>query len=180
MKVKVRKTKKDLYPAASILEQACYEDYKNELDSYNKIYEKVDVSFAICSVVLLVIADKINLSYVSKMVDAENVWALLLALVMLVLPIIATFFIGAAVIGLLSLMKSSEIKIFNSIDIRNGKIYTYLPDRASVWLIGAYTDCVVSLRKATNKKQKKFDQCVGKIIVALLLYAVSLILEKAV
>ena len=30
------------YPAAELLAQHTYEDYKNNLDSYNRIYDKMD------------------------------------------------------------------------------------------------------------------------------------------
>lgn len=39
------------YPSAELLIQPCFEDYKNELESYNKLYDKVNVALAFCGIV---------------------------------------------------------------------------------------------------------------------------------
>ena len=180
MKVKVNKTRKAkktqevFYPSAELLVQACQEDYKNELESYNKIYDKVNISLAFCGVVLLVILEKFDLSYITRMVETNSYLGFLSETVPFCLSLVSSSFIVAATIQLLMLMRSTDITIFDSIYIRNDKIYTSLPDCAALWLIGSYTDSIDDLRGVVSEKQKKYDKAVKKIVIAILFHAIFL------
>lgn len=178
MKVKVRKTTKVLYSSSELLAQACFEDYKNGLESYNKIYEKVNITLAFCGVVLLVILEKLDLSYITRMVEAETYISLLSELFPFLLSLASSLFIAGATIQLLMLMRSSKIVIFDSLYIRNDKIYSYLPDRAALWLIRSYTDSIANLRETTSEKQGKYDKAVTKIVISILFHAVYLAIYK--
>ena len=47
LKVKLKPKKETKYPSAEIVQSACLEDYKRCLESYDKIYEKVNIALAI-------------------------------------------------------------------------------------------------------------------------------------
>ena len=83
-----------------------------------------------------------------------------------------------SVIHLLLLIRSKEIKVVNSIAVRNDEIYCEAIEVASVWLIGKYTEAVAELRPIVKQKQKSFDYAVLKIIVGLICYAIVLVIEK--
>ena len=53
------------YPSAEFVQQACFEDYHRLIDTYDKIYEKVNVTLAFCGIILLVILGSVNYTYVA-------------------------------------------------------------------------------------------------------------------
>ena len=108
------------------------------------------------------------------MVEANSYLGLLSEIIPFCLSLVSSSVIVVASIQLLMLMRSSDITIFDSIYIRNDKIYTSLPDCAALWLIGSYTDSINALRGVVSKKQKKYDKAVAKIVVAILFHAIYL------
>lgn len=180
MKVKVRAVPKVLYHSAETMVQACSEDYKIELESYNKIYEKINITLAFCGAVLMVILGNFDLSHFSKMKQAETYVEVLLEFLLFVLSLSSFVFIFWSTIQLLRLMRGSKIKIFDSLCIRNDKIYTIMPDRAALWLIGAYTESTADIRMLTSEKQRKYDNAVMKLVVAVMVHAIYLAIHKGV
>ena len=73
-----------------------------------------------------------------------------------------------------------EIMVFNSIDIRNEGIYKWSPQDASTWLIDKYTLVVSKMRPVVNQKQKKFDAIMIKIVISLILCAISMTIKKGI
>ena len=161
------------YPSAEFVQQACFEDYHRLIDTYDKIYEKVNVTLAFCGIILLVILGSVNYTYVADISRTQSNLELLCSVASAVCII-------WAVIQLLLLMRSKTLPVFDSIDIRNEEIYRWNPDAAAVWLIDKYTIAITGLRTAIAEKQKKYDSAVTKVVVALLLYSIVLIIEKGI
>lgn len=168
------------YPSAEYVQQACFDDYRRLIDTYDKIYEKVNVTLAFCGVVLLVILGSVNYTYVADICRTQSNLELFTLLLLLLCSVASAVCIIWAVIQLLLLMRSKELSVFDSIDIRNEEIYRWNPDAAAVWLIDKYTIAITGLRTAIAEKQKKYDYAVTKVVIALLLYSVVLIIEKGV
>ncbi len=174
----IRKNKNLKYPSAEFVQQACFEDYRRLIDSYDKIYEKVNITLAFCGIILLVIIGNVNYTYVSDICRTQSNLELIFVLLLLLCSVTSAVCIIWAVIQLLLLMRSKELTVFDSIGIRNDKIYEWNLDEAALWLIDKYTMSIVSLREIIDKKQKIYDDAVTKVIIALLLYSVILIIEK--
>ena len=168
------------YPSAEYVQQACFDDYRRLIDTYDKIYEKVNVTLAFCGVVLLDILGSVNYTYVADICRTQSNLELFTLLLLLLCSVASAVCIIWAVIQLLLLMRSKELSVFDSIDIRNEEIYRWNPDAAAVWLIDKYTIAITGLRTAIAEKQKKYDYAVTKVVIALLLYSVVLIIEKGV
>ena len=168
------------YPSAEYVQQACFDDYRRLIDTYDKIYEKVNVTLAFCGVVLLVILGSVNYTYVADICRTQSNLELFTLLLLLLCSVASAVCIIWAVIQLLLLMRSKELSVFDSIDIRNEEIYRWNPDAAAGWLIDKYTIAITGLRTAIAEKQKKYDYAVTKVVIALLLYSVVLIIEKGV
>ena len=182
MKAKVRKVKKRYvkYPAAEISQQACYEDYRRLIDTYDKIYEKINITLAFCGVILLVILSNFDYTYLSNMCSVQERTKLAAILMIIHTSAISSICILWSVVQLLLLMQSRTIPVVDSIEIRNQEIYKWRTDKAAVWLIDKYTLAINGIREVIAKKKKIFNAVVVKIVVALLLYAVTLIIEKGV
>lgn len=168
------------YPSAEFVQQACFEDYHRLINTYDKIYEKVNITLAFCGIILLVILGSVNYTYVAEICKTQSNLELFTFLLLLLCSVASAVCIMWAVIQLLLLMRSKALPVFDSMDIRNEEIYRWNPDAAAVWLIDKYTIVVANLREIIAEKQKKYDSAVTKVVIALLLYSAVLIIEKGI
>lgn len=76
------------------------------------------------------------------------------------------------------LLKGKDIPVFNSVDVRDAELYREDNETAAMWLIDKYTSVVFELRPIVEKKQKKFDSTLTMTISGIILYAISVILQK--
>lgn len=166
------------YPAAELLAQHTYEDYKNNLDSYNRIYDKVNVALAFCGVILLVLIEHVDFSLLRKALKATTFWTGFSMLFTFALSAISVGMIVYATIMLIRLMESKEVLVFNSIEFRNEHRYKFTPDQAALALILAYTNCIFDLQKKIKEKQTKFDSVIILMAGSVLLYVLAVIWEK--
>lgn len=172
------KQNENVYPSAEMLQQACQDDYLRLIDTYDKIYEKINVTLAFCGVVLLVILGSLDYTSIFKICNAQSNLELFSLLIFLICSAVSSVCIIWAVVQLLLLMRSKEIPVFDSIDIRNEEIYRWSNGEAAVWLIDKYTIVTSALRTIISDKQKKYDSAVTKVVIALIMYAVVLVIEK--
>lgn len=174
----VEKETENVYPSAEMLQQVCQDDYFRLIDTYDKIYEKINVTLAFCGVVFLVILGSLDYTSILKICNAQSNLELFSLLIFLICSVVSSFCIIWAVVQLLSLMRSKEIPVFDSIDIRNEEIYRWSNGNAAVWMIDKYTIVTSALRTIISNKQKKYDSAVTKVVIALVMHAVVLVIEK--
>lgn len=172
------KQTENTYPSAEMLQQVCHDDYFRLIDTYDKIYEKVNVTLAFCGVILLVILGSVDYTYLSKLCKVQSNFELFSLLIFLICSLGSFVCIIWAVVQLLLLMRSKTIPVMDSVDIRNEEIYRWSIEDAAVWLIDKYTLVISDLRTIISDKQSKYDSAVTKIVIALVLYAVVLVIEK--
>lgn len=168
------------YPSAELLQSSCFEDYKRLIDTYDKIYEKVNIALAFCSAILLLILNSFNYTLFFGPFDTKSQLELFSIFTLLLCSSISIICIIWAVIELLLLTRSKAIIVFDSTAIRNDKIYSLPNDQAALWLIDKYTYVISELRNTIHNKQKKYDTVVIKIVISILSYAIVLIIEKGV
>lgn len=168
------------YPSAELLQASCFEDYKRLIDTYDKIYEKVNISLAFCSVVVLLILNSFNYTLFFGPFNTKSNLELFSIFILLLCSSTSVICMIWAVIELLLLMRSKSIIVFDSIAVRNEEIYRWPNDQAALWLIDKYTYAIFELRKIIANKQKKYDSTVTKIVISILSYAIVIIIEKGV
>ena len=178
VKVKLKPKKEIKYPAAEIVQSACLEDYKRCLESYDKIYEKVNIALAFCGIVLLVILSSFDFTVISKISLTTSKLELFSIILYLICSVVSIICIVWAVIKLLWLMRSRDITVFNSVASRNEQIYFLSPDEASLWLIDNYTYATNEIRAINETKQKEYNAVIIKIVISLLSYAIVIIINK--
>lgn len=167
----------DQYPSAQLFVDACFNDYQRLQDNYSKVYEKTNIALAFVGVVLTIMLTTLDFSSLSKIMGNMNVGQLLLALIE----------IGCCICGV-GLLLISAIKFctfegkrhscFNSVDVRDAELYREDNETAAMWLIDKYTSVVFELRPIVEKKQKAFDSTLTMTISGIILYAISIILQK--
>ncbi len=167
------------YPSAEFLHSVCIFDYQRVLDTYDKIYEKTNVALGFSSVILLVIMSSIDYTII-KMIPSATKLELFTLLVLIVCSIGSAMCIIWAVVQLLLLMRSKTITVMDSISIRDEGIYKESTETAALWLIDKYTKAINDMRPQIQKKQKSFDSAVINIIIAIVLYAFVLIIQKGI
>ena len=146
-----RKTKID-YPSSILLQPACYEDFKLEIDIYMKSYEKVNIAFGFCGIILIPILRCLDFSFF----HSSATW----------------------LIQLLLLLRSQYVYVFDSTAIRNENIYRLREDQAALWLIGKYTDTISHLHNLIQDTNTRLNSAIVKITIALILHAISLIIME--
>ena len=120
----------------------------------------------------------LNFSSLSKIAGNLNVGQLLLTLIEAGCCICGVGLLLISAIKFLYLLKGKDIPVFNSVDVRDDELYREDNEAAAVWLIGKYTFVVFKLRPIVEKKQKAFDSTLTMTIVGIILYAISVILQK--
>ena len=170
--------KKVMYPSAEILQNTCYEDYRRVLETYDKIYEKVNIALAFSGIILLVIMSSFDYTIVVRICSCNSTLGLFSLLLYFLCSLASAVLIIWAVIQLLLLMKSKPLKVFDSISARNEELYYKQVDVTSMWLIDKYTKAIVALRLEIEEKQQRFDAAVTMIVVALLIYAFEVVIKK--
>ena len=170
------------FPSAELLQVTCFEEYKRILDMYYKIYDKVNVSLVFCGTLFLIFFSNYDFSIlaaaikgcINKDIKDLSLWYICDS----ILSAGCFFLLVWSVIQLILLLKSKPLDVLDIIEIRNRIVYIKPVDIASAWLIGMYTDAVNKLLPLVNKKQKRYDCAIIKIIICLLLYAVELVIQK--
>lgn len=168
------------YPSAELLQSHCYDDYNRLINTYDKIYEKVNIALAFSGIVLLVILNCFDYTLIIEMFRLSSTLELFSMLILMLCSTASTVCMVWAVIQLLLLMHSKTVTVFDSVAARNDEIYLWSPDEAALWLIDKYTYAVSELRIVITYKQKKYDSAIIKIVLSILSYAVVLIIKKGV
>lgn len=173
-----RSKKQNIYPSAVLLVEACYQDYQRIQDNYNKLYEKINVALAFAGVILTIVLGTLDFSHAAVKISGQPLWKIVLMILELLCTVGSVLLIMVSVLWLLMLLKGRMVKIFKSEDIRNNKIYKEEEENAAVWLIDKYTQVTFAMRTIVKKKQKSFDQALQIIIIGIIMYAVSIVLQK--
>ena len=175
-----RKNNRIKYPSAGILKEACFQDYIRLINTYDKIYDKVNIALVFCSAVLIVLMKSIDFSpWKNTSIDCKGS----IDTVRLFLPIVSLIsaaFMVYAVIKLLILMKSRTVVVFDSIAIRVEQVYFCEPDESELWLIDKYTIAVNELKKTIAEKQAEFNSTITMIVASILIFIVYLLIDKGV
>lgn len=166
------------YPSAQFLVDACFNDYQRLQDNYSKVYEKTNIALAFVGVVLTIMLTTLDFSSLSKIMGNMNVGQLLLVLIEIGCCICGVGLLLISAIKFLYLLKGKDIPVFNSVDVRDAELYREDNETAVMWLIDKYTSVVFELRPIVERKQKAFDSTLTMTIGGIILYSISVILQK--
>ena len=166
------------YPSAQFLVDACFNDYQRLQDNYSKVYEKTNIALAFVGVVLTIMLTTLDFSSLSEIMGNMNVGQLLLVLIEIGCCICGVGLLLISAIKFLYLLKGQDIPVFNSVDVRDAELYREDNETAAMWLIDKYTSVVFELRPIVERKQKAFDSTLTMTIGGIILYSISVILQK--
>lgn len=165
------------YPSAELVQSICYSEYQHCLATYDKIYEKVNIALAFSGIILVLVLSSFDYTVISRLSSATKL-ELFTLITYLSCSVVASICLLWAVLKLLLLMRSRQLTVFDSIDLQNEKIYNENKDVASLWIIDKLTRAILEIKNETKKKQRSYDFSVILVVIALIAYAVVLIIQK--
>lgn len=166
------------YPSACFVLDSCVQDYQRLQESYNRIYDKINVALAFAGVVLTIMLNSLDFSTAKICMKDMTVGNLIMTSIELLCFIGGMGLTFFATIYLLILMRGRKIAVFKSEDIRNCNVYREKESDAAMWLIDKYTKIVNEVRPVVQKKQLSFDKALGAIIVGIIMYVIAAVLRK--
>jgi hypothetical protein len=176
--MKVNVHTKVRYPSAELLIQPCMEDYKYQLESYNRIYDKVNVAMALCSAVLFAILSSVDFKYVPVILGATTAGKFFRSAIPFASSLGSAVFIAISTVQLLNLMASRKLTIFDSVAFRNEHCYFDPAEKTAFLLVVSYTNATHNLRATVHEKQTAYDKAVKSMIVAIVLFSVYTVLRS--
>ncbi len=180
-KKKKQKTKKrnntNKYPSASLLKEDCFNEYSRAISTYDKIYEKVNIMLAFCGIVLTILPTGIDFTHIKALSKPLPSNEYTISLVYSIVVIGSFLLLFSSTLKYLALLKGREITIIDVRTIRDDDIYTYKTEIAAVWLIEKYILSIEKTMKITAEKQKEFEDAITKTILAVILFAVSIVIK---
>lgn len=169
-----------IYPSAEILMNICYNEYRRIHDTYNKIYEKVNIALAFCGVILIVVMSNFDYTIISRLSNCDSNYELLSLLTLIICSFVSASLVIWAVIQLLLLMRSRPMTVIDCSSFQNEKTYCEQTDIASLWVLNLLNQSILKTKLIIEEKQKSFDAAILKIVIGLLTYAVAMIIQKGV
>lgn len=166
------------YPSACFVLDSCVQDYQRLQESYNRIYDKINVALAFVGVVLSIMLSSFDLSIAKMYMNDLTVAAFIIISIELFSLIGGLTLTLLSTLYLLTLMRGRRIAVFKSEDIRNEEIYREKESHAAMWLIDKYTRIVNEVRPVVQKKQEAFDKALVGIVVGIIFYVIAIILRK--
>lgn len=166
------------YPSACYLVDSCFQDYQRVQENYNKLYDKVYYALCLVGVVLTVMLGSFDLKCIQIKVDDLRVWEFIYVCTEVACMILGFVLIIIATIRLVLLLKSREVTVFNSVDVRQNEIYKETNENAAMWLIDKYTQATNDMRPIISKKQKSYDKILIMLIIGIILYVIGIVLQK--
>lgn len=173
------KTVSKKYPSANLVKETCADDYKRLLDTYDKVYEKVNIALVLCGVLLPSIVITFDYTKISKIISSNNM-ELFSVISYLCVSLCSVICMVWAIVQLLILMRSKQIITVDTISMRNEKIYDDKPEEANLWLIEKYTTVIDNLKQVINNKQQRYNSAVVKVIISVITYALAVAISKGV
>lgn len=165
------------YPAAELIANTCKEEYMRLINTYDNIYNKVNILLVVCMAIFVAQAESFKGKIIIDNIMQSNIESRVVYLIVeLCIAVIALLLILCATVMLCFLLKSKKVPVLNCHDLRNQRVYEGEVDKAATYLIGIYTDVIKELNQIIEKKQKRYDLSVILVVVSVVLFIIEKIM----
>lgn len=171
----INKTQKARYPSAEFLYHVTLEDYKRQISNYEKIYDRINIVLAFSGVLLVFLLSDFSANISS--INALFIDFKLLPFLHILLYLYSIFLLLLSIIMLLVLSCSKKLSAFDSNSIKTQELYDECIEDASLWIISRYIKIISDIRIIIIKKQEYYSISTILIIVALIVYLFSKIIN---
>lgn len=166
------------YPSAKIILDATYQDYIRLLNSYDKIYDKINIMLAFVGVILATFVTVVDFNVFNGTVDKLTRLEGCLILIHFTSIIVFIILFVLCIIKSLKLMMGKSITVFKSEDVRNDNLWNEEEDIVAMWLIDKYTQCTNEIRPIMENNQKQFRKIVIYASMGKILFMIIIFLQK--
>ncbi len=165
--------KSAVYPSAEILKEACLQEYQNEREKYNKLYDKVNIALAFCGLIFFEFVRLLDFTaLLSNNNPITNLRIVILILYCILILITLGLFLWA-LFDLLNLAKGKRMALFDCLACRDEKKYRAPVDNVALWLVEKYTSVIAENKRITEDKQKKYNSALTKVILSIVFFIVT-------
>ena len=165
------------YPAAELIANTCKEEYMRLINTYDNIYNKVNILLVVCMAIFIAQAESFNGNALVKSIMSANTEIKVICLIMqLCFSAIALLLILGATVLLCLLLKSQKMPVLNCLDIRNQNVNEYKLENEANTLLVLYTNVIAEMNPIIEKKQKRYDLSVILVATSVVLFAIEKIM----
>ena len=165
------------YPAAELIANTCKEEYMRLINTYDNIYNKVNILLVVCMAIFIAQAESFNGNALVKSIMSANTEIKVICLIMqLSFSVIALLLILGATVLLCLLLKSKKMPVLNCLDLRNQNVNEYKIENAANTLLVIYTNVIAEMTPIIEKKQKRYDLSVILVATSVVLFAIEKIM----
>ena len=143
------------YPSAEFLYSVSLEDYNRVLSNYDRIYDRINITLALCGVVFIAILDNIDFSVLYKWMQFSPLEKIAI-IGYIICAVGSAILIGSAIIKLLLLSMSKEILSFDSNTIKTEELYNEKTEDAALWVTLQYIRVINDIREKILEKHQQF------------------------
>lgn len=163
--------------SAELIAETCKEEYMRLINTYDNIYNKVNILLVVCMAVFIAQAESFNgRNIINSIMKTNSESTVIYLIVELCVSIVALGLILCATVLLCFLLKSKSIPVLNCFDLRNQRVYEGDVNKAATYLIGVYTDIMKEMNLIIEGKQKKYDLSVIMVVISVVLFVIRKIM----
>ena len=163
-------------PSAELIAETCKEEYMRLINTYDNIYNKVNILLVVCMAVFIAQAESFNgRNIINSIMKTNSESTVIYLIVELCFDCCVRINSMCDCVAMFSL-KSKSIPVLNCFDLRNQLVYEGDVNKAATYLIGVYTDIMKEMNLIIEGKQKKYDLSVIMVVISVVLFVIRKIM----
>lgn len=174
---KHRQIVKKQYPSAQITYSASLEEYNQLLSNYDKIYDRINIALVLCGTFFMVFSTTLDFSIISNW-TSYAIYQRVLAIVNGIMLVTSAVLMAISIVKFLKLTRGEGLTTFDSNYIKYERLYEEKKENTTLWITLQYLKGINDLREQIAKKQKRYNWAIVLIIIAVIIYVVSLFVSK--
>lgn len=174
---KHRRIVKKQYPSAQITYSASLEEYNQLLSNYDKIYDRINIALVLCGTFFMVFSTTLDFGIISNW-TSYAIYQRVLAIVNGTMLVTSAVLMAISIVKFLKLTRGAAMTTFDSNSIKYERLYEEKNENTTLWITLQYLKGINDLQEQIAKKQKRYNRAIVLIVIAAIIYIVSLFINK--
>ncbi len=166
------------YPSLSLALEACEKEYFRVFNDYAGFYGKLNIAIVFAGVLLAIVLNNLDFTTTASVVNKLTYGEITLRVVEIISQYLGLAFLVWAILWLLLLIKGKPKAVLRSEVVVDERLYRETKENFKLWLMRNYAKNTTLNRPVVEHAQKSFNRAMTCVIVGLVLYAVSSIIQK--
>jgi len=165
------------HPSAGFLYELCLEDYKQVTADLDRLDDRILIAAAVCGAMLIAVLNTLDGSIFARWSAYPD--PLRIAAGVYAFCALGSAVLLAIVVVKLLLLSGWKAKLaFDNISAKSSSLSSKGEEEAALWAIQQYRCLIPAVGERTAKKRKSFHTALILVIIALLAYAVAVIIYR--